>query len=112
MKVKAGLAKAILEEDFAAATVWVVNLHKFVLLYGLNFSKEDHIFLIKVELTKNWKPRVFQALNNDLSFSQVVFGVLATNNIQPDILDKFAKVFFMQIIPKAKTRCLVRDHLH
>ena len=29
MKVKAGLAKAILEEDFAAATVWVVNLHKF-----------------------------------------------------------------------------------
>ena len=52
MKVKAGLAKAILEEDFAAATVWVVNLHKFVILYGLNFSKEDHVYLIKVELTK------------------------------------------------------------
>ena len=62
MKVKAGLAKAILEEDFAAATVWVVNLHKFVILYGSNFSKEDHIYLIKVEMTKkNWKPRVFQA---------------------------------------------------
>ena len=52
MKVKSGLAKAILEEDFAAATVWVVNLHKFVILYGLNFSKEDHVYLIKVELTK------------------------------------------------------------
>ena len=50
--MKSGLAKAILEEDFAAATVWVVNLHKFVILYGLNFSKEDHIYLIKVELTK------------------------------------------------------------
>ena len=59
MKVKAGLAKAILEEDFAAATVWVVNLHKFVILYGLNFSKEDHVYLIKVKLTKKLEASCF-----------------------------------------------------
>ena len=59
MKVKAGLAKAILEEDFAAATVWVVNLHKFVILYGLNFSKEDHVYFIKVEMTKKLETSCF-----------------------------------------------------
>ena len=60
--MKAGLAKAILEEDFAAATVWVVNLHKFVILYGLNFSKEDHIYLIKVELTKKLETSYFSSI--------------------------------------------------
>lgn len=47
-QVKTGLAKAILEQDITKATVWVINLHKFIILYGLNFSRADHIYLIKV----------------------------------------------------------------
>ena len=93
MKVKSGLAKAILEEDFAAATVWVVNLHKFVILYGSNFSKEDHIYLIKVELAKKLETSCSSNIEQWLIIIQVVFGLLVTKNIQPDILDKFAKVF-------------------
>ena len=48
VQVKTGLAKAILEQDITKATVWVINLHKFIILYGLNFSRADHIYLIKV----------------------------------------------------------------
>jgi len=68
-EVKDGLAKAILEQDITKATVWVINLHKFIILYGLNFPRADHIYLIKV-----------------------VFGLLTTKNVDPQILDKFAKV--------------------
>ena len=52
-QVKTGLAKAILEQDITKATVWVINLHKFIILYGLNFSRADHIYLIKVYYIHN-----------------------------------------------------------
>ena len=48
--MKDGLAKAILEQDITKATVWVINLHKFIILYGLNFPRADHIYLIKVSV--------------------------------------------------------------
>ena len=48
VQVKTGLAKAILEQDITKATVWVINLHKFIILYGLNFSRADHVYFIKV----------------------------------------------------------------
>ena len=47
-QVKSGLAKAILEQNITESTVWVINLHKYIILYGLNFSRADHIYLIKV----------------------------------------------------------------
>ena len=46
--MKSGLAKAILEQNITESTVWVINLHKYIILYGLNFSRADHIYLIKV----------------------------------------------------------------
>ena len=59
-QVKSGLAKAILEQNITESTVWVINLHKYIILYGLNFSRADHIYLIKVYF--KWIP--FLLLSN------------------------------------------------
>lgn len=68
-EVKAGLAKAVLQQDAQECVVWVINLHKYVILYGLKFTRADHVYLIKV-----------------------CFGLLTTKNVDPNLLDKFAKV--------------------
>ena len=71
-EIKVNLSKAVLDSDMDQCTVWVVNLHKYIILYGLSFSKEEHIYFIKV-------------LN----------GLLTTKNTDPVSLDKFAKVCFL-----------------
>jgi proteasome activator subunit 4 len=68
-EIKAGLAVAVLRQDHNQAVVWVINLHKYIILYGLKFTRPDHVYLIKV-----------------------VFGLLTTRHVDPHILDKHAKV--------------------
>ena len=68
-EIRSNLAKAVLDNDIENCVVWVINLHKYIILYGMSFSKEEHIYLIKV-----------------------LYGLLTTKNIDPVSLDKFAKV--------------------
>jgi len=70
-EIRVNLAKAVLNNDTGQCVVWVVNLHKYIILYGLAFTREEHVFLIKV-----------------------LFGLLITKNTDPVSLDKFAKVLF------------------
>ena len=68
-EIRTNLAKAVLDNDIGQCVVWVINLHKYIILYGMAFSKEEHVFLIKV-----------------------LYGLLTTKNTDPVSLDKFAKV--------------------
>ena len=68
-EIRVNLAKAVLDNDMGQCVVWVINLHKYIILYGMAFSKEEHVFLIKV-----------------------LYGLLTTKNTDPVSLDKFAKV--------------------
>jgi len=68
-EVKAGLARAVTESSSEQAVVWVVNLHKYIILYGLKFTLGEHVHLIRV-----------------------VFGLLTTPHTEPTALDKHAKV--------------------
>ena len=68
-EIRGSLAKAVLNNDIEQCVVWVINLHKYIILYGLCFTKEEHVFLIKV-----------------------LYGLLTTKNTDPVSLDKFAKV--------------------
>jgi hypothetical protein len=47
----------------------VVNLHKYMILHGLKFSKSDHVFFI-----------------------HVLYGLLTTKHVDTVTLDTFAKV--------------------
>lgn len=67
--MKAGLARAVTESSSEQAVVWVVNLHKYIILYGLKFTLGEHVHLIRV-----------------------VFGLLTTPHTEPTALDKHAKV--------------------
>ena len=71
-EIRTNLAKAVLDNDIEKCVVWVINLHKYIILYGMCFSREEHIYLIKV-----------------------LFGLLTTKNIDPVSLDKFAKVIII-----------------
>jgi proteasome activator subunit 4 len=53
----------------SGAHKWVVNLHKYMILYGLKFSKEDHVLFIRI-----------------------LYGLLTTRHVDTAILDAFAKV--------------------
>lgn len=64
---------------------WIVNLHKYVILYGLRFTKEDHVFFIKV-----------------------IFELLLLPNVSVVVLDKFAKVLVALL---KKKYLLSRDDL-
>ena len=48
---------------------WVVNLHKYIILYGLKMGKEDHIYFIKI-----------------------LYGLLTTKHVDTVSLDSFTKV--------------------
>ena len=74
-EIRSNLAKAVLDNDIENCVVWVINLHKYIILYGMSFSKEEHIYLIKV-----------------------LYGLLTTKNIDPVSLDKFAKVLRLRDI--------------
>ena len=74
-EIRSNLAKAVLDNDIENCVVWVINLHKYIILYGMSFSKEEHIYLIKV-----------------------LYGLLTTKNIDPVSLDKFAKVLRLKEI--------------
>ncbi len=53
----------------SGARKWVVNLHKYMILHGLKFSKSDHVFFI-----------------------HVLYGLLTTKHVDTVTLDTFAKV--------------------
>jgi len=77
-EIKKNLSQAVLNNDIAQGAVkWVVNLHKYIILYGLKLSREDHIYLIKV-----------------------LFGLLTTKHVDSISLDKFAKVLVAMIKKK------------
>ena len=48
---------------------WLTNLQKYVALYGLNFSLEDHVWFIKV-----------------------LYGLITTPNIDPLNVDRYGKI--------------------
>lgn len=50
-------------------SIQIVNIHKYIALYGLHFNKEDHIFIIKI-----------------------LYGLFTTPNMDPLLLDEIAKV--------------------
>lgn len=48
-EIKGNLAKAVLLRDIkVGASFWVGQLTRYIRLYGLKFSKEDHVLLIKL----------------------------------------------------------------
>jgi len=83
-EIKDNLSRSVLDQDINKSVVWVINLHKYVILYGLRFTLDDHVYLIKV-----------------------LYGLLTTKNIDPVSLDKFAKVLFAllkkkYLVPRSK----------
>lgn len=71
------LSRAVADTDIQQCVVWCVNLHKFVILYGLAFTRQQHVYLIKL-----------------------LYGLLTTKNTDPTSLDKFAKVLYALIKKK------------
>lgn len=76
-EIRVKLSSAVVENDIGQCCIWVINLHKYIILYGLAFTREEHIFYIKL-----------------------LYGLLTTKNIDPISLDKFAKVLFALIKKK------------
>ena len=68
-EIRVNLAKAVLDNDMGQCVVWVINLHKYIILYGMSFTKEEHVFMIKV-----------------------LYNLFTTKNTDPVSFDKFAKV--------------------
>ena len=83
-EIRTNLAKAVLDNDTGQCVVWVINLHKYIILYGLSFTREEHVFLIKV-----------------------LFGLLTTKNTDPVSLDKFAKVTLTAEKTKLLNNCII-----
>ena len=54
----------------------MVNLHKYMILHGLKFSKSDHVFFI-----------------------HVLYGLLTTKHVDTVTLDTFAKVSLWYPLP-------------
>ena len=69
-EIKDRLREAIRKNDLRGdASKWLFNLHKYVLLYGLRFSKEDHVW-----------------------FARVAYEVFTTNGMDPVSLESIAKL--------------------
>jgi len=83
-EIKLNLSQSILNNDIdKGADDWVRNLHKYIIMYGLKFSKEDHIFFIKV-----------------------IFGLMTTKHVCSLALHTFAKVLHVLM----KKKYLVKRH--
>ncbi|XP_048486309.1 proteasome activator complex subunit 4 isoform X4 [Plutella xylostella] len=72
-QIKENLAKAVmLREMKPACGVWTARLMKFLRIYGLKFSKEDHIALVKL-----------------------VYELVLIPDLEPSKIHKFATLFIM-----------------
>ena len=54
---------------------WTINLHKYIILYGLKMPKADHVF-----------------------FTRIMYELLTTPNVDTVSADKFAKVGLRHIL--------------
>jgi hypothetical protein len=59
----------------SGARKWVVNLHKYMIIYGLKFSKSDQVFFI-----------------------HVLYGLLTSKHVDTVTLDAFAKVSLQWVL--------------
>jgi len=69
-ELRKNFAQCLLGNDIANGCVkWTINLHKYIILYGLKMSKTDHVFFVRI-----------------------MFDLLTTPNVDTVSADKFAKV--------------------
>jgi len=69
-ELRKNFAQCLLGNDITNGCVkWTINLHKYIILYGLKMSKTDHVFFVRI-----------------------MFDLLTTPSVDTVSADKFAKV--------------------
>ncbi|KAL7303557.1 hypothetical protein TKK_0003717 [Trichogramma kaykai] len=112
--IKANLGRCVMQRDIKiGAVAWTKMLHKYIILYDMRFTKEDHIALIKLLYELTTIPNLETGLI--VSFAYRLFLLLKKDHlISPDELELPWKPLYKLYwdFENLKSKLIKLDRLH